>query len=191
MVGFVGLVFPVVEVFEQPTAVIAATERSTASRAPQRRRRGTVSRTMQARVAPEPAMYQGVWPEGGWLEWGLADDAVVEVVKAWTTKEVATPAELMVTGETENEVVALAESLLVAVRVTAPVNPLTGLIVKVTPGAVAPGKTVVVPTQGVIEKSGFVADTISTEARDPLGKPPVGSGASSVPLEPALTASPE
>jgi hypothetical protein len=43
----------------QPDVEIAATERSRASRAPQRRRRGRERSIMQAKEAPEPAMYQG------------------------------------------------------------------------------------------------------------------------------------
>jgi hypothetical protein len=62
-VGFVGFPPPppVVEVLvEHPIAPKAATESITASKAPHRRRRGIVSRSMQASVAPEPAAYQGV-----------------------------------------------------------------------------------------------------------------------------------
>lgn len=43
------------------------TERITANNAPQRRRRGSTRRNMQASVAPEPAMYQGVLG-AEWLE---------------------------------------------------------------------------------------------------------------------------
>ena len=43
----------------QPDVEIAATERTRASRAPQRRRRGRARSIMQAKEAPEPAKYQG------------------------------------------------------------------------------------------------------------------------------------
>src|SRR5271156_1798793 len=94
---------PVVEVLEQPTAVRAATESITASSAPQRRRRGIVSRSMQASVAPEPAAYQGVRPDRGWLgapsSWGRSAAATWDAV---TTNEVVPAvAEVIVTGETE------------------------------------------------------------------------------------------
>ena len=122
---------PVVEVLEQPTAVSAATERTTASRAPQRRRRGIVSKSIQASVAPEPAAYQGARPDRGWFESGLSW-AVVVGVDAVKTKEVVTPVvELTVTGDTVKAVVAPARLLLVAVKFTAPVNPLAGVMVKV------------------------------------------------------------
>ena len=48
----------------QPTAVIAASEIRIARRAPQRRRRGTISKSTHASVAPDPAAYQGAVPEG-------------------------------------------------------------------------------------------------------------------------------
>jgi hypothetical protein len=104
--------------------------------------------------------------------------AVVVGADAVKTKEVVTPvAELTVTGETVKAVVAPARLLLVAIKFTAPVNPLAGVIVKVTPVPTAPDCTVTAPLQGVSEKSGFVVETKSTEARVP-------SAASSVPLEP-------
>src|ERR1700730_16570075 len=76
---------PVVEVFPpQPTAVRAARERTTASNPAQRRRRGSVSRSMQARVAPEPAAYQGALPDGwcwkgvsaGWVSCAVVWEAL-------------------------------------------------------------------------------------------------------------------
>jgi hypothetical protein len=95
------------------------------------------------------------------------------VWKALTTKEVVTP-ELVVieTGDTENEVVAVIASLLVAMRVTDPVKPLAGVMVKVIPVEVPPGATetaVADPVHGPKEKSGFFAETMSTDASDPFG----------------------
>jgi hypothetical protein len=46
-----------------PATVNAAVERMTASRAPQRRRRGMVSKSTDARDAPVPTAYRGVRPE--------------------------------------------------------------------------------------------------------------------------------
>ena len=186
---------PVVEVLEQPTAVRAATERMTASRALQRRRRGRVKRSMQASVAPEPAAYHGALPEGWCLMTGLRFAAVV--VKAEMTNEVVTPlAELIVIGVTVKLVVAFARSVLVATRLTGPVNPLTGVTVKVIPEATDPGATLTAPVQGLLpvavnEKSGLELETKSTEARVPLIKAPVGSGARSAPLELAKVPSPK
>lgn len=161
-----------VDVFEQPTAVIAAKERRRTSKAPQRRRRGNVNRSTHASAAPDPAAYQGVRPEGvlpGAILRGLLA-AAAEVVKAAKTNEVATPlAELTVTGETLKLGVPAALSLFVATTLTVPVNPLTGVIVKDMPVEVEPGCTVTVPLQGVMEKSGAVAETISTDAIEPLG----------------------
>src|SRR5258708_11025535 len=173
---------PVVEVFPpQPTAVRMATERTTASNPAQRRRRGIVSRSMQARVAPEPAAYQGVLPEG-WCWKGVSPgwiNCAVVVWEALTMNEVVTPVvEVTLTGVTENEGVKEPRLLLTAVMVTAPVNPLTGVMVKVTPVEVAPEATVTLPVQGVMEKSFWVVETKSTEAK-------VESAARRVPLEPA------
>lgn len=44
-----------------PATLSAAVERITASSAPQRRRRGTVSKNTDASDAPVPTAYQGVW----------------------------------------------------------------------------------------------------------------------------------
>jgi hypothetical protein len=152
---------------------------------------------MQASVAPEPAAYQGALPEGRCLMSGLELAVATVVVKAEMTNEVVTPlAELIVIGVTVKLVVTLARSLLVAVTLTEPVNPLTGVTVKVIPVATAPGATLTAPVQGLVpaavnEKSGFELETKSTEARVPLGKAPVGSGVRSAPLEPAKVPSPE
>ena len=54
----------------------------------------------------------------------------------------------MLTGVTENEGVKAPRLLLTAVMVTAPVNPLTGVMVKVTPVEVAPEATVTAPSAG-------------------------------------------
>src|SRR5882757_4183929 len=99
-------------------------------------------------------------------------------------KEVVPAAEVILTGVTENEGVKAPRLLLTAVMVTAPVNPLTGVMVKTTPVEVAPEATVTLPVQGVMEKSFWVAETKSREAK-------VESAARSVPLEPANVASPE
>ena len=73
VVGVVVPLPPVVLVLDpQPAAVSAATARTAASRVPQRRRRGTVIRIMQARVAPEPTAYQGVLLAGVVLEVSLS-----------------------------------------------------------------------------------------------------------------------
>src|SRR5271170_5769967 len=73
---------PEFEVLEppHPATVKAAIESIATSKAPQRRRRGSVSRSMQARVAPEPAAYHGTLfdgyrPEG--ISLGLIAFAVV------------------------------------------------------------------------------------------------------------------
>jgi len=141
---------------------------------------------MQARVAPEPAAYQGVLPDG-WC-WkgvspGLTNCAVV-VWEALTMNEVVTPvAEVMLTEVIENEGVKEPRLLLIAVMVTAPVNPLTEVMVKATPVEVAPEATVTLPVQGVMEKSFWVAETKSTEAKVGWALPT--AAARSVPLEPA------
>jgi hypothetical protein len=81
----------------------------------------------------------------------------------------------MLTGETEKLVVAAMPSWFVAVRLTVPVNPLNGVITNVIPEAVAPGWTVTAPLHGVvvellvIEKSGLLPETTSTDAMAPLG----------------------
>jgi hypothetical protein len=141
---------------------------------------------MQARVAPEPAAYQGVLLEGWcWKGERLGGVKCAVVWEALTMNEVVTPvAEVMLTGVTENEGVKAPRLLLTAVRVTAPVNPLTGVMVKVTPVEVEPEATVMLPVQGVMEKSFWVAETKSTEAK-------LESAARRVPLEPANVASPE
>jgi hypothetical protein len=88
---------------------------------------------------------------------------------------VVTPVEeVIVTGDTEKLGVATIPSLLVAVRLIEPVNPLTGVIVKMTPEAVAPGCTVVDAPQvaGAKEKSGLpeeADETMSTDASGPFG----------------------
>lgn len=114
------------------------------------------------------------------MRMGLVSAAVV--TEALTIKEVVTPlAEVMFTGVTENEGVKLPELLLVAVMATAPVNPVTGVMVKVTPVEVAPAFTVTLAEQAVPEvrvKSFWLAETKSTEAKVP-------SVARRVPLEPA------
>jgi hypothetical protein len=141
---------------------------------------------MQARVAPEPAAYQGALPDG-WCWKGVSAGWVSRAVvwEALTMNEVVTPAaEVMLTGVTENEGVKEPRLFMTAVMVTAPVNPLTGVMVKVTPVEVAPEATVTLPVQGVMEKSFWVAETKSTEAK-------VESAARRVPLEPANVASPE
>src|SRR5258707_1789570 len=173
---------PVVEVFPpHPTAVRTATERTTASNPAQRRRRGSVSRSMQASVAPEPAAYQGALPDG-WCWNGVSPgwtNCAVVVWEALTMNEVVTPvAEVMLTGVTENEGVTAPRLWRTAVMVTAPVNPLTGVMVKTTPVEVAPAATATLPVQGVMEKSFWVEETKSMEAK-------VESAASRVPLEPA------
>ena len=97
----------------------------------------------------------------------------VVVWKALTTNEVVTPEAVVIeTGDTENEVVPVIPSLLVAVRVTEPVKPLAGVTVKVMPADVPPGATVtavVDPVHGPREKSGLVAETMSTDASVPFG----------------------
>src|ERR1700721_3538211 len=121
----------------------------TASRAPQRRRRGRVKRSMQASVAPEPAAYQGALPEGRCLMSGLGLAVATVVVKAEMTNEGVTPlSELIVIGVTVKLVVTLARSVLVATRLTEPVNPLTGVTVKVIPEATNPGATPTPPGRG-------------------------------------------
>jgi hypothetical protein len=96
----------------------------------------------------------------------------VVVWKALTTKEVVPAADVIETGDTEKEVVAIIPSLLVAVRVTGPVKPLAGVMVKVMPAEVPPGATVTAvadPVHGPREKSGLVAETMSTDASGPFG----------------------
>jgi hypothetical protein len=97
----------------------------------------------------------------------------VVVWKAFTTKEVVTAPDVIETGETgEKEVVAAIPSLFVAMRLTEPVNPLAGVIVKVMPVAVAPGCTVTAvadPVHGPREKSGFLLETMSSDASWPFG----------------------
>ena len=102
------------------------------------------------------------------------------VTKAFMTKEVVAPAvELITTGVTVKEVVALIGLLGVAIRLTDPVNPLTGVMVKVVPEEAPPGTAVVDAVQGVREKSFCEEETISTEARVP------SAGLRTAPLEPA------
>lgn len=87
-----------------PLAENAATESSTTSNAPQRRRFGSATRIRQARLAPEPAMYHGELPVGGVVEATLSIPVVVfEVVwEAVRTKLVVTAeVELITTGFTE------------------------------------------------------------------------------------------
>jgi hypothetical protein len=153
-----------------PTAPIAATDKTTARRAPHRRRRGTVRRIIPANVAPEPAAYHGAPPSG--LECGAV--AAELVTKAVTTNEVVTAplVEVMEIGVTVKEVVALMTLLGLAIRLTDPVNPLTGVMVKVIPEEVPPGRALVDAVQGlgagaVIVKSGCVVETMSTDARAP------------------------
>jgi hypothetical protein len=128
---------------------------------------------------------------------GLRLAVAAVVVEAVMTNEVVTPlAELTVIGVTVKLVVTFATSLLVATRLTEPINPLTGVTVKVIPVATAPGATLTAPVQGLLpvavnEKSGFELETKSTEARVPLGEIPVGSGVRSAPLELAKVPSPE
>jgi hypothetical protein len=89
-----------------------------------------------------------------------------------TTNEVVTPAEVVIlTGDTEKLVVAAIPSALVTVRLTCPVNPLKGVIVKVCPAAVAPACTVAFAPQvgAEMEKSGIVLETTSTDAIAPFG----------------------
>ena len=103
-------------------------------------------------------------------------------------KEVVTPlVEVMLTGVTENDGVKLPRLLLTAVMVTAPVNPLKGVMVKTMPVEVAPGFTLTLALQefeAVREKSFCEVETKSAEAKLP-------SDARSVPLEPAKVVSPE
>src|SRR5258708_24113561 len=106
-----------------------ATERTTASNPAQRRRRGIVSRSMQARVAPEPAAYQGVLPEGwcwegvrrGWVKCGGV------VWEGLTVKGGGKPlVEGVVTGVTENGGGKGPRGVFSAVRLSGPVNPVNG-----------------------------------------------------------------
>jgi hypothetical protein len=109
------------------------------------------------------------------------------VVEALRTKEVVTPVlEVIFTGVTENDGVKLPRSLAMAVMLTAPVNPLTGAMVKTRPEEVAPGLTVMLLLQvpDVKVKSFCEVETKSTEAKVP-------SEARIVPLEPAKFVSPE
>jgi hypothetical protein len=102
------------------------------------------------------------------------------VTKAVTTNEVVTAplVEVMEIGVTVKEVVALMTLLGLAIRLTDPVNPLTGVMVKVIPEEVPPGRALVDAVQGPTEKSGWVVETMSTEANVP-------SAARTAPLEPA------
>jgi len=45
-----------------PATLKIVVDRTTASSAPQRRRRGTVSKSADASDIPVPTAYQGVWP---------------------------------------------------------------------------------------------------------------------------------
>ena len=78
----------------QPDVEIAATERSKASRAPQRRRRGRTRSIMQAKEAPEPAMYQGAVCDAGCEFCAMRKVPLVELWEAVRTR-------LAVTGEPE------------------------------------------------------------------------------------------
>lgn len=78
----------------QPDVEIAATERSNASRAPQRRRRGRTRSIMQAKEAPEPAMYQGAVCDAGCEFCAMRKVPLVELWEAVRTR-------LVVTGELE------------------------------------------------------------------------------------------
>jgi hypothetical protein len=78
----------------QPEVEIAATERSKASRAPQRRRRGRTRSIMQAKEAPEPAMYQGAVCDAGCEFCAMREVPLVELWEAVRTR-------LAVTGEPE------------------------------------------------------------------------------------------
>ena len=93
------------EELPQPTAVIALTERTIASRAPQRRRRGKVNRSTQARAVPEPAAYHGVRPSLADPPEGSLIRPLVVVALLWEAvrvKVVVTPlAELITTGDRE------------------------------------------------------------------------------------------
>lgn len=61
----------------QPVAPpMTPTERITANKVPQRRRRGSTRKNMQASVAPEPAMYQGVFVAARSLEAILSREVV-------------------------------------------------------------------------------------------------------------------
>lgn len=153
------------EELPQPTAVIALTERTTARRAPQRRRRGRVNRSTQARVAPEPATYHGVRPRVADPPDGSLTRPFVVVALLWEAvrvKAVVAPvAELITTGDTEKTYDAERAVSATAERAIEPVNPLKGVSVKVTAGAAPPVFAVVDGVQGVSEKSAFVAETIS------------------------------
>jgi len=75
--------------------------------------------------------------------------------------EVVPAAEVILTGVTENEGVKAPRLLLTAVMVTAPVNPLTGVMVKTTPVEVAP-EDVYSARNG--EASGKAATVVVTKA---------------------------
>jgi len=140
----------------------------------QRRRRGLMKSNRPASVAPEAAAYHGVLPEGRWCE-GVSEGfarCAVAVPKAWTTKELVPAAVVMFTDVGVKAEVEIMLSLLTALKVTEPVKPLTGVMVKVSPDEVAPGSTdtpAFAFTQGVMTKSALLPETKSTDAYDPFG----------------------
>ena len=128
---------------------------------------------------PEPAIYHGVLGDFGFAALSLCwPVAVVELVtKACSTRlVVALPVELIVTVAGVNEKLDVTEAVVVAVKVTVPVKPLTGATVKTIPGAEPPETADALAVHGVKRKSGAVPETTSVEMD---------------PLELALTVSPE
>jgi hypothetical protein len=83
---------------------------------------------------------------------------------------------LIVTVAGVNKKPAVTESVVVAVKVTVPVKPLTGATVKTIPGAEPPETADALAVHGVKRKSGAVPETTSVVM---------------YPLELALTVSPE
>ena len=160
-----------------PETVTAAVERTTASRAPQRRRRGTESKSTDANDAPVPTTYHGVRPEGVRRAITSCELAVFALFRnAEMVKVVVAAPEVMLTGFTEKANCEATEVSAVAVRLIVPVKPLNGVSVNAIPEAVAPDLTVVEAWHGVSEKSAWLVETTS------MG---------SVPLEPANVALPE
>lgn len=97
------------------------------------------------------------------------------------TNDVVTPAlELMTTGLTEKLVLKTSPVSELTVKLTEPVKPLNGVIVRTTGAAVLPVDTAVLAVQGVMEKSGCVAETTSMGETMPV----LVELVSSEPLEP-------
>jgi hypothetical protein len=135
---------------------------------------------MHASAVPEPASYHDARLPG-FASGPPRFFEVVTVCEAFTTNDVFTAPleEVMLIGVTLKDGVAVISELLVKVIFTDPVNPFTGVTVNTMPLEVAPGFTDTPPVQGVIEKSGLVVETTSTDASVP------SVGFSSVPFEPA------